>query len=187
MQGRAERQQEQELAATKKQSLIHQGRIVGLYQDTLLLPTKGSSTFDLVKHPGAVAILPINEEGKLLLIRQWRRAVQEILVEIPAGTLELGEEPLSCAERELREETGFQAKSLSCLGGFYTVPGFCNEYIHLFLATHLTYAPLIAEDTDDIDLFPCTWEEALHLVVTGKIRDSKTLTALFLYREYTKA
>lgn len=184
MVSKADRQKNRELSAEHTLSMVVQGKVLSIYQDIISYPSGEKSTYDLVRHPGAVAILPIDTTGELLLIRQWRRSVQEILIELPAGTIDPGEEPAACAAREVREETGFQAGSLVPLGGFYTAPGFCNEYIHLFLATDLSYAPLIAEDTEDIDLFPLSLKEALLFVVQGKIRDSKTIAALLLYQAY---
>ena len=98
-------------------------------------------TREVVTHPGAAAILPIDEEGNLVLIKQWRHAVREILIEVPAGVLEKGEEPIICAQRELQEETGYKAHKLSPLGGFFTASGFCNEYIFLFLAKDFRKLP----------------------------------------------
>ena len=177
-------QKERELAAAKKTDEIHQGRIITVYQETLYLKDK-TVVIDLVKHPWAVAILPIDSKGNLLFIKQWRRAAEKILIEIPAGTLEEGEHPIDCAARELREETGFSAETLIPLGGFYSAPGFCNEYIHFFLAKDLSPNPLWADDSDDIDLFSISLEEAMLLSTKGELLDSKTLAALYLYQLWT--
>ena len=180
MDNRSSAQQQKESLAPKTLKLIHQGRIISCYEETLTFPEE-KKAFDVVKHPGAVAILAIDEKENLVLIKQWRRTVEEILIEIPAGTLEKGEDPYHCAQRELREETGFRANSLTLLGGFYTAPGFCNEYIHLFLAKDLIHDPLQAEDSDDIDLYLIPLQTAFSLSQQGKIKDCKTLSALFLY------
>lgn len=184
MEKNSTRQKNRELNTTKKTEEIYQGRIITVYQETLYLEDK-TAVMDLVKHPGAVAILPVDSKGKLLLIKQWRRAAGKILIEIPAGTLEKDEHPIECAARELREETGFSAGTLIPLGGFYSAPGFCNEYIHLFLAKDLSPNPLWADDSDDIDLFPVSLEEAMLLSTKGELLDSKTLAALYLYQLWT--
>jgi ADP-ribose pyrophosphatase len=136
---------------------------------------------DLVLHPGAVAILPIAADGRLLLIRQWRRAVGEILIEIPAGILEKGEEAAACANRELQEETGFRAKTLVPIGSLYTAPGFCNEKIHLYLASDLEESPLPPDAHEAIDLHTVSLEEALDLIETNRIIDAKTIAAVLRY------
>lgn len=179
---RSQKQRAKELHSKKDIQTVYEGKIVSVYKETLSLEDGHQVVFDLVRHPGAVAILPINEEGNLLFIRQWRRAIGSILLEIPAGTLENKEHPIDCAKRELREETGFSAGTLIPLGGFYTAPGFCNEFIHLFLAKDLSLDPLWADDTDYIDLTPLSFERALTLSRTGEIVDSKTLSALYLYQ-----
>ena len=184
MEKNSKRQRDRELAAKTKTDKIHQGRIITVYQETLYFEDK-TSVFDFVKHPGAVAILPVDANGKLLLIKQWRRASGKILIEVPAGTLEKGEYPIECAARELREETGFSAETLIPLGGFYSAPGFCDEYIHLFLAKDLSPNPLWSDDSDDIDLFPVSLEEAMMLSTRGELLDSKTLAALYLYQLWT--
>lgn len=154
--------------------LKYRGRLISCHQI--------DGAFDLVDHPGAACILPIDAQGNFLLIRQWRRAVQKSLLEIPAGTLEPGESPYACADRELREETGFRAQKLTFLGGCYSAPGFCNEYLHIFLAEDLVHDPLIAEDTEHIDLVPVTSQDMHKLICDGSIQDSKTLASILLYR-----
>ncbi len=130
----------------EKKSLIdsrwaYQGRVVNLRLDTFQFGEE-TRVREIIHHAGAVVILPIDSKGKILLIQQWRRAVNEILIELPAGTLEPGEEPRATAIRELREETGFDARKLTSLGGFFSCPGFCDEYLHLFVAEDLHPSPL---------------------------------------------
>ncbi len=174
--------QEKEKKDLKQTILRYKGKRISLF--SMLFEDDNGSLFssEIVKHPGAVALLPINENGDILLIRQWRRAISEILLEIPAGTLEPLEIPVDCATRELQEEVGLKPKTLIPLGGFYTSPGFCNEYIHLFLAKNLIINPLNAEDSDGIDVLTISLEEALSWAYEGKICDSKTLSALCLYQ-----
>lgn len=183
---KSQKQRDEEESARKALSLIYQGKIISVYKETLHYEEEKVAIRDLVKHPGAVAIIPVDENGHILFIKQWRCAVQKILIEIPAGTLEVGEIPLECADRELQEEIGFRANTMIPLGGFYTAPGFCDEYIHLFLAKDLFPSVLWADDSDYIDLFALSLEEALTLAQEGAFLDSKTLSALSLYQLWLK-
>ena len=139
------------------------------------------STFerDTVVHPGAVAIAPFDEKGRLLLIRQFRPATQDWMLEIPAGTLEKGEQPLACAKRELIEEIGFSAKKWKKLGSIFTAPGFCSERIYLFKAEELKPAFAEKDEDEHIEEPIClTKKEVRAAIAKGKIIDAKTLSAL---------
>lgn len=183
---KSDNQKKSEIAAKKERNLVYSGRIITVFQDKLYLENQKTAIVDHVFHPGAVAILPINQENKIICIKQWRRAAQTILLEIPAGVLEKDEDPLSAAQRELQEEIGFRPGILIPLGGIYTAPGFCTEYIYFFIAKDLMYDPLWADDTDYIDIVSYSLEELLALVGRGEITDSKTLSALFLYQQWLK-
>jgi len=113
-------------------------------------------------------------------VRQYRHPVGKRLCELPAGTLDEGEDPTACAERELREETGFRPRSLERLGGFFLSPGYCNEYIHVFLATDLEESPLDTGDEDDLRALRLPLPEALRMVESGEIEDAKSIAALLL-------
>lgn len=135
----------------------------------------------VVEHPGAVAIVALDEQDRWLLVRQYRHPARRSLLEIPAGTREPGEEPDITAHRELREETGFAASSLVRLGGAWMAPGFTSEYIHFFLATGLRADPLPADDDEGLSApVPMTPAELLAAIDAGDIDDAKTLTALAL-------
>jgi len=177
----SERQKSEETSASRNLKQIYEGRIITVNQETLTLQNGKESRYDIVKHPGAVAILPIDETGRILFIKQWRRAAETILIEIPAGTLEKNETPLECAHREVDEETGFGARKMTPLGGFYTAPGFCSEYIHLFIAEDLFPGSLSDDDSEYIDLLPLTLEQAVTLIKQGAFIDGKTLAAVTLY------
>ncbi len=182
MEERAQKQKDLESTAKKDIEKRYDGNLLSTYKEVLTLENGKVITADFVKHPGATAILPIDGAGNIILIKQWRRSVSSIMIEIPAGCIDPGESPIDCAGRELREEIGFAARTLIPLGGIYTVPGFCNEYIHLFLAKDLYKKPLHAEDTDEIDLFPVSLDRALTMATRGEITDSKTLSAILLYQ-----
>ena len=117
---------------------IFNGKVISLQVDEVELPNGKKAKRELIKHPGAVAIIAITDENKLVLVEQYRKALQRTIVEIPAGKLEKGEEPLECAKRELEEETGYECKSIELVTSFYTSPGFADEIVHVYLATGLT-------------------------------------------------
>ena len=160
---------------------IYQGRLVQLQLETYQLENK-TKVAEIIHHAGAVVILPIDEKGRILFVKQWRRAAKEILMELPAGTLEANELPHVCAERELREETGFGAKTLTALGGFFSAPGFCTEYLHFFVAENLHSSPLPLDDDEGIDLIPTSLEHAIQMIENNQIRDAKTIAGLFRYQ-----
>jgi ADP-ribose pyrophosphatase len=136
---------------------------------------------DIVVHPGAVAILPLLDDGRVCLIRNYRMSVDRTLIELPAGTLEPGEDPLECARRELIEETGLRASSLEPLLEFYMSPGILNEKMHVVLATGLREGEAALEPGEQIERLVVTWPEAMELVRQGTIQDAKTLAGLLYY------
>lgn len=139
----------------------------------------------VVAHPGGVGILPITDDGRVILVRQYRTAVGRRIVEIPAGTRESGEEPIETARRELIEETGYRAKNLSLIASFWSSPGFLSEKINLVLATGLTAGESSLEDGEDLSVFSVDSKEIRRMIHAGEIEDGKTLVALlwFLNRE----
>lgn len=179
--GKAETHFDLEAKAKVQRKKLHQGRIISLVEDRVEYADSQVKIFDLVFHPGAVAMIPIDSSGKIILVRQWRRAANQILTELPAGTLEGNEDPAECAQRELREEIGMEAKEIVSLGNFFTAPGFCSECIHLYLAKELRSNPLVAEDTDEIDTYALTLDEALDQIDEGKIIDAKTIAGIYRY------
>ncbi len=164
---------------------LYRGKMISLKLETFQIEGKQKS-FEIIEHPGAVVIVPIAPDGRILLVQQWRRAVGEITIELPAGGLEEGEDPLACAQRELREETGFAAKKMSPFGAFYSAPGFSNEFLHMFLATDLYTAPLPPDDGEMIDLLTVSVEEAKRWILENKIRDAKTIAGILRYMNLSK-
>jgi ADP-ribose pyrophosphatase len=161
---------------------VYTGRAVSLDVDRVGLPDGRETTREVVRHPGSVVIVPVLPEGRLLLIRQFRYAVGEILWELPAGTLDrTAESAEACAHRELEEETGYRAGRLLPLGEFFTAPGFTDERMHVFHAEDLRPAEQQLESDELIEVFPLSWEEVQEKVRAGEIRDGKTLAALYLY------
>jgi len=158
---------------------IYEGRRVNLRVDTVVLPSGRKTTREVVEHGECVAIVALDSEGNALLVRQFREPVGRALLEIPAGSIEPGEEPAESAIRELEEETGCHAGKVRRLGGFYSSPGFCTEYLHLFLATDLEQgAPSPMED-EIIDVVRIHLSEVSNLVTSGEICDAKSIAGFF--------
>ncbi|MTH52264.1 NUDIX domain-containing protein [Bacillus mangrovi] len=159
---------------------IYAGKIIDLYVQEVELPNGKTSMREVIKHPGAVAVIALTKDGKLLLVEQFRKALERTLAEIPAGKLEPGEEPETTAVRELEEETGYTAKSISHLVSFYTSPGFADELVHLYITEELE--PLKTEahlDEDEfVELMEVTLEEAEGMLANGQIYDAKTAYAV---------
>jgi ADP-ribose pyrophosphatase len=134
---------------------------------------------DIVEHPGAVAIVAVDQDGMVTLVRQLREPARKELLELPAGTLEQGEEPLDCARRELKEETGLGGGSWRELAGFYTTPGFCREYMHVFAAEGVTRGKASPEEDEDLELV--RWPVSDIAARIAELEDAKTLAGLLLY------
>lgn len=136
---------------------------------------------EVVRHPGAVVVLPILDDDRVCLIRNVRDAVDQTLIELPAGTLEAGESPLETAGRELIEETGYRAERLELLHAFFLSPGILDERMHLFVATGLTLGKTARESGEEIENLVVPWDEALAMVHDRRIHDAKTIIGLLLY------
>jgi ADP-ribose pyrophosphatase len=137
---------------------------------------------EVVRHPGAVVILPLLDDGRVCFVRNYRVAVAETLIELPAGTLEPNEDPAETARRELAEETGYRASRIDHLLTFCMSPGILDERMHLYIARQLVAGPMALEPGEDIEPVLCTWDETLAMVRRGEIRDAKTLVGLLYYR-----
>ena len=158
----------------------YKGKAFDVEKVTFSMPNGKTPTYDLVNHPGAAVVMPVDEEGNVLFIRQWRLGAQRELLELPAGTLEPDEPPIECARREVREETGLAAGELKLIGQFYLTPGYSDEYLYIYLAQELSPAPLRQDEDELIDVVPIPLEEAYQMAAKGLIKDGKTLATLFL-------
>ncbi|MFD2445931.1 NUDIX hydrolase [Bacillus sp. CGMCC 1.16607] len=165
---------------TIKTEKIYDGKVISLQVDEVELPNGNTSKREIIKHPGAVAILPITNDGRIVMVEQYRKALERTLVEIPAGKLEKGENPEDSAKRELEEETGYGCENLEWLISFYTSPGFADEIIHLYVATGLTKIENAASLDEDefVDLLELTLSEAKQYIIEKKIYDAKTAYAI---------
>lgn len=160
---------------------IYEGRVVTLRIDEIEVKDGLNVRREIVAHPGAVVMLPVDGEGRILWVRQHRWAAQRVLLELPAGTLEEGESPEETARRELMEEAGYAAATWERLGGFFSAPGFCSEYLHAYLATDLTEQQADGDEDEDIEVVPLTLEESLARIDAGEVEDAKSLSAVLLY------
>jgi len=164
---------------TRNRAVLFEGLVVDLEQMDVRIGEKGWHTYQVVRHPGGVAVLPLHADGTVTLIRQLRPAVDVVMLELPAGRLSPGEEPAACGLRELAEETGLVAARLAPLGFIYSSPGVFDEVIHLFLATGLTQAEASQEEYEDIESVRLPLAEAVRMARDGQISDGKTIAALF--------
>jgi ADP-ribose pyrophosphatase len=159
---------------------VYGGRILDLEVDRVRLPNGTETTREVVRHAGAAVVLPIHEDGQVVLVRQYRYPMAEILLELPAGKVDPGESPKECATRELAEEIGWRAGEIHALGSFFTTPGFTDELLHAFVAIDLEPAPDVVADPDEaIEIMTMTVDAALAACRDGRIRDGKTI-AVFL-------
>jgi ADP-ribose pyrophosphatase len=160
---------------------IYRGRVIRLVVKDLRLPNGRRTTFNIIEHPGAVAIVPVFDNGDVMLIRQFRPSINREIYEIPAGTLEDGEKPLQTARREIVEETGYRARHWSKVGEFYTAPGFCNERIHVYAARGLEPARADGDADEMIRPARMPLRRAIEMIRKGTIRDAKSIAGLLLY------
>ncbi|MFZ5688177.1 MAG: NUDIX hydrolase [Bacillota bacterium] len=168
---------------TQSSNVIYQGRIINLKLDEVMLPSGKKAKREIVEHPGAVGVVPISFEKKIVLVRQYRKPAGRVLLEIPAGKLEAGENPEVCAARELMEEISCRANKLNFLLSFYTTPGFCNEMIYLYLAEGLSFTDAKPDPDEIIEVVNIPLDEAVAKVFSGEIVDAKTIIGIFLAKQ----
>ena len=165
--------------------LIHNGAIVDIYQDRMQLPDGSEENFDFIKHKGAAAVIPVMDDGRILMVRQYRNAIDAYTIEIPAGGLNGADEPTRvAAHRELEEETGYRAdiEDVTFLLTLYTTVAFCNEKIDIYVAKNLTKTEQHLDDDEFIDVAAYTIDELMQMILDGKIVDAKTIAALGTYK-----
>lgn len=165
---------------TLESKVIFKGKILNLREDEVLLANGNKSSRLIVEHPGAVSIVPVNQNKEIIMVEQFRKPVEQILLEIPAGKLEKGEDPDCCARRELREETGYEAGKIEKLSTFYTTPGFSDEIMHLYIATGLTFFEVCPDEDELVRTKIVPLVEAVEMVARGEIKDAKTIVGILL-------
>jgi len=159
----------------------YQGRAVNLHIDTVEKPGGKITQREVVEHSDCVAVVAVDREDNVVLVRQYRYPVGKFLLEIPAGGINPGEEPLDCVRRELQEEIGCFPQKIDKLGGFYSIPGYGTEYLHCYLATELVPSRLIAEDTEEIEVVRVPVKEIPRLLASGEICDAKSIAGLLTF------
>lgn len=165
-----------------KRELKFKGKIIDFYQDTMEINGDHTVIWDFIKHKGAAAVVPVREDGKILMVRQYRNALDRYTLEIPAGALDTADEPgLTCASRELEEETGFRSENLEWLITLRTTVAFCNERIEVYVARDLVPSRQNLDEDEFIDLQAYTIEELKEKIFSGEIEDAKTVSALLAY------
>lgn len=165
---------------------VYRGRAVSLKREEVLLPSGKKIYRECVIHRGASAILPIKENGKIVFVKQYRHPIGECILEIPAGTLKPGEDPASCARRELEEETGYKPGELIHLLTTYPAPGYSSERLYIYLATGLMKGSQNLEIDEGISVLDLSLEEALEAIRRGEIRDAKTIASLLYYKDFVR-
>ena len=160
--------------------VVYEGKLLKVYCDKVELPNGKEAGREFIRHPGAVAIVPITPEGHIVLVRQYRYPVGKTMLEVPAGKLDKGEQPDECARRELEEETGYVAHNIKKLSSIYTTPGFTDEVIHLYVGDQLTLAKQCPDEDEFLDVEVYTKEQIKVMIQDGTINDAKSILALLL-------
>jgi ADP-ribose pyrophosphatase len=164
--------------------VVYQGRAFNVRKDSIQMPDGRTHPYDIVAHRGAVTIIPMDDQGNILFVRQFRPATGQMLLELPAGTLEDDEPPIECARREIREETGMAASDIIKVGETFLAPGYSTEFMHYFLATGLYSAPLPGDDDEYIHVEIIPVGEAMRMAREGGLIDAKSLVGLFLLEPF---
>jgi len=160
--------------------IVYDGNLLTVYCDKVELPNGKEAGREFIRHPGAVAVVPVTPEGNIVLVRQYRYPVGKVMLEVPAGKLDKGEHPDECAKRELEEETGYVAQTIKKLNSIYTTPGFTDEVIHLYIADNLTLAKQRPDEDEFLDVEVYTKEQIRIMLNDGTINDAKSMLALLL-------
>ncbi len=172
--------EEKKLSSTE----IFDGVAIHLYKDEILLPDGNKSVREIIRHPGAVCVIPITDDGEIIFVNQFRYAFNKVTLEIPAGKLEKGEDHLEAALRELSEETGLSAKNVVPMGELYTNPALLDEIIYMYLATDLREGKQHLDDGEFINTIKIPLKKAVEMVMNGEIRDSKTQVMILKADKY---
>lgn len=163
---------------------IYKGKIISLDRLTIQLPNGKPATRDIVRHPGASMVVPITDDGYVIMVRQFRKPVEKVCLEMPAGKLDAGEEPIECAKRELEEETGYSAGNIEYVLTIDTTPGFSDEKIHIFVATGLIAGKFKPDEDEFLEIEKVRADELIKMIYQGNINDAKTIIGAFIAQKY---
>lgn len=163
---------------TLEEKEIYKGRIISLSVDKIELPNGKKAEREVIRHPGGVAVVALTDKSEVFLVNQYRYPYKSEIIEIPAGKLNPGEDPLECGKRELREETGVTAKEFTCLGKLLPSPGYSNEIIYMYLARGLTLGQVQPDEDEFLNVIKLPLKKAVEMVMSGELADSKTQAAL---------
>ena len=163
---------------TLSSQLVYDGQLLKVYYDTVELVDGNTSWREVIRHPGAVVVVPIDSQGNVHMVRQFRYPYGRVLLEVPAGKLEPGEDPFSAAQRELSEEVGAQAAQWTPIGQMMPTPGFCDELQHVYLAQDLTFGEIHPDEDEFLEMARVPFEEMVHRIMSGEITDGKTIAAV---------
>ncbi len=165
-----------------QRELIHQGHIIDYYTDTMEIPNGKTAKWDFIQHKGAAAIVPVDQDGKIIMVRQYRNAIEKYSLEIPAGGLNSGEDMKTCAQRELEEETGYRSEKIEHLIDLYTTVAFCNEKIGIYYTNELIESKQNLDEDEFVTVERFSLEELVDMIFTGVIDDAKTISAILAYK-----
>ncbi|MEG0529256.1 MAG: NUDIX hydrolase [Bacilli bacterium] len=172
---------------TIKENYIYNGKIINLRKDDIVLPDGNNAIREIVEHPGGVGIIAINDKNEVALVNQFRYPYKKVILEIPAGKKDSKtEKPVECAIRELKEETGVEAKNYIFLGNIYPTPGYCEEIIDIFLATDLTYGECKPDEDEFLEVKYINIDKIVSMIMSNEISDAKTIIGVFKAIEYLK-
>lgn len=171
---------------TVSSTFIYSGKAIKVRVDTVKMPDGRETKREIIEHADCIAVVAVDEKDNVLLVRQFRKPVEKELLEIPAGGIDAGEDPDEAVRREMREETGYLPKRVERIGGFYSAPGYCTEFLYLYLATDLVPNPLNAEDTTEIKVIRVPVAKIPALIESGEIRDAKSIAGLLTYLRYKR-
>ncbi len=161
---------------------VHKGHIIDVYTDIMQLPNGKEAKWDYIHHKGAAAIVPVDKDGKIIMVRQYRNAIEKYSLEIPAGGLNPGEDMKSCAARELEEETGYSSGNIEHLFDLYTTVAFCNEKIGIYYTKDLTKTKQNLDEDEFVSIERYTLDELVQFIFNGIIDDAKTISAILGYK-----
>jgi ADP-ribose pyrophosphatase len=172
---------------TLSSKIVFGGHAVKLRVDTIQMPDGRQTTREIIEHGACIAVVAVDENNNILLVSQYREAVEKELLEIVAGGIEPGEDVETAVKREMQEETGYLPQKLASLGGYYLAPGYSTEFLYLYLASDLIPSRLVAEDTEGINIVRIPVSKIHKMLASGKICDGKSIAGLYMYLEYKKS